>query len=106
MDEILEHLKQFDRERGWNNYELAKTSKEKREILYKEIVNMLGEFGELANEVKKGSRDNTWEIEKLREEMADTFIFFLKISFILEMDIKKEYFKKMKQNEERFKVKK
>jgi len=103
MQEIINHLKIFDKERGWNSYDKALTRDEKIKNLYMTVTHMLGEFGEFANIVKKCHRDNEWHEDKLKEELVDTFIFLLKISMTLNMDIKEEYFKKMKINEERFK---
>ncbi|MEK6934389.1 MAG: hypothetical protein AABW46_00775 [Nanoarchaeota archaeon] len=103
MQEIIDHLLKFDKERNWNDYEKVKTREEKIDLLYKQIVHTIGELGEFANLVKKCKRDNEWHIEQLKEEITDTFIFLLKISMTLDMDLKEEFFKKMKLNEERFK---
>src|SRR3989338_8966112 len=103
MQKVISALQDFDRKRNWNKYETLHTEPEKIEYMYQEIVNLLGELGEFANEVKKCKRDKTWNEAKLKEELADTFIFLLKLSFTLNMDLKDEYYKKMKINEERFK---
>ena len=103
MEEIFKRLEQFDKPRGWDTYNQATNEKEKLNFLYPQIVNLLGEFGEFANLVKKCKRDGIWEEEKLKEEVADMFIFLIKIGRIIDMDIKKECLKKLDINEERFK---
>ena len=102
MKEIREHLLKFDRERGWNTYEALNTKEEKINELKNQVVNCLGELGELANEVKKCGRDNTWNESNLKEEVADIFIFLMKIANTLDMDLKEEVLKKIKINEKRF----
>ncbi len=103
MDEIIQQLIEFDRARNWNEYEQAKSNEEKIRVLEKLIVNLVGELGEFANEVKKGRRENELHTEKLREELADTFIFLLKLALTLDMNLKEETLRKIKTNEERFK---
>ena len=74
------------------------------------VVALVGELGEFANIVKKVNRDNKTlnkgldekSLEKLREELTDCFIYIVILSNILEMDLEREYFKKMKLNEKRF----
>ena len=103
MQKVISALQDFDRKRNWNKYETLRTEPEKIEYMYQEIVNLLGELGEFANEVKKCKRDKTWNEAKLKEELADTFIFLLKLSFVLKMDLAEETIQKIKINEERFK---
>ena len=103
MKEITDNLVKFDREMSWNHYENLKTKEERMQRLYIEIVNCLGELGELANLVKKCNRDNKWCVEELQEEVADTFVFLLKIAKTVDMDLKEEVLKKIKKNKERFK---
>ncbi len=105
MDDVLKHLLEFDRARGWNQYEMVSSEQETVDLLYRQLVHLLGEIGEFANEVKKCSRDGTFREEKLKEELTDSFIFLLKISKTLKMNLREEYFKKMRVNEERFPVK-
>ncbi len=68
----------------------------------REILNIFGELGELANELKKCRRDGEYRPESLREETTDAFISLLKVMLTLEMDPEAEFDRKMEQNEERF----
>lgn len=68
-------------------------------------VCLSGEFGEFCNIVKKISRgDFTLQSAKaeLSEELADTFIYLLKISNQLDIDIETEVLKKIDKNKTRF----
>lgn len=98
----MEKLKVFDRARGWNGYERAKTKEEKLLLLQKLVVNMVGELGEFANEVRKGIENGNYPEKELKEELIDIFNFLLKTSFALEMDLKKEFFDKLEKNKKRF----
>lgn len=103
MNEVAKALLEFDRQRNWNDYEKAVTETEKLEVLNKQIVNLLGEFGEFANEVKKCRRDKVWKEKELKEELADMYIFLLKMVFTLNMNLETETLQKIKINETRFK---
>lgn len=70
------------------------------------IVCMLGEFGEFSNLIKKIKRGDFKLEEKkceIDEEFIDIFIYMLKISNQLDIDLEEEYFRKMAKNEEKFK---
>ena len=103
MQKVITALREFDSKRNWNTYDTLQTPQEKIDYMYQEIVNLLGELGEFANEVKKCRRDKTWNDAKLKEELTDTFIFLLKLALVLKMDLTEETIKKININEERFK---
>ena len=69
------------------------------------IVCMLGEFGEFSNLVKKVKRGD-FSLDEIREQMneefIDIFIYLVKITNQLNIDIEKEYLIKMKKNEKKF----
>ncbi len=102
MHEIISTLKEFDRKRNWNTYETAVTKEEKLKVLYRQLVALMGEVGEFSNELKRCKHDNDWPEQKLKTELADAFIFLLKIAETLEMDLKQETLNKIRLNEERF----
>ncbi|WP_085631945.1 MazG nucleotide pyrophosphohydrolase domain-containing protein [Pseudomonas sp. R16(2017)] len=71
-------------------------------------VCLAGEVGEFCNILKKITRgDFSWNSSKaiLSEELADIFIYLLKISNQTNIDIEEETIKKIKKNETRFQVK-
>ena len=102
MKSILKRLEKFDVEHGWDRYNRIRDDRERMEALGLELLNVFGELGELANELKKCRRDGEYRPESLREETTDAFVFLLKVMLTLEMDPEEEFEKKMEQNEERF----
>ena len=69
------------------------------------LVSLTGELGETANIVKKIVRGDFKLDEKkdeLQEEITDVFIYLLKLSYQLDIDLEKAYADKMKKNWERF----
>lgn len=69
-------------------------------------VCLAGEVGEFCNVLKKITRgDLNWDASKsaLSEELADVFIYLLKISNQADIDIEQETLKKIEKNKDRFK---
>jgi len=109
LKEISKFQRKFDRKHFpefWN----LKTDEDFLHRLQYMTVALAGEMGEFANVVKKITRDfetlkikpKEKSIEKLKEELTDCFIYTLIISNLLEMDLEKEYFRKMGFNKKRF----
>jgi NTP pyrophosphatase (non-canonical NTP hydrolase) len=70
------------------------------------IIALTGEVGEAANIVKQIVRgDFTINDKKseLAEEISDIFIYTLKLAYQMDIDLEKEYLKKLEKNQERFK---
>ena len=69
------------------------------------IVCMLGEFGEFSNLVKKVKRGDFTlnEVkEQINEEFIDIFIYLIKVSNQLNINIENEYLNKMSKNKLKF----
>ncbi|MCX6746378.1 MAG: nucleotide pyrophosphohydrolase [Candidatus Parcubacteria bacterium] len=75
---------------------------------------LAGETGELANLVKKYYREKVRNyrlstdgqkdfVSLIKEELTDVFIYTMILSYLLDVDLEKEFFNKLKKNEERFK---
>lgn len=84
---------------------------DKYEQITKDLIGLFGEIGEFSNIVKKIniklSNENyicdIGHAEKhLKEEWVDSFIYLLRISAILDIDIESETIKKMEFNNERY----
>jgi len=109
MKEIIAFQREFDKKHGWDWGE-PKDNEEKLQNLQYGVIALTGEVGEFANIIKKTTREflyGTRKIdeslfEKLKDELADIFIYVLKISVALQIDLEKTYLEKMRQNEERF----
>ncbi len=79
------------------------------ELLYATLA-LGGEVGELQNKVKKIFRTKYYTeghpsstgIEAIGEEIADTLFYLSRIADLLEIDIEKEFAKKMAENVKRY----
>lgn len=75
------------------------------EVLERLFVSLIGEFGELANCIKKIRRGDTNlsnEKNNIAEELADIFIYLLKLSYQLDVDLEEEFINKVNKNKHRF----
>lgn len=80
--------------------------------LQRDIVGLVGELGEFANIVQKIERNSalgaepyaalTEQHEAMAEELADSFIYLIRLANRLGIDLEAEYTKKAKKNAERF----
>lgn len=105
LQELIELQKEFDGQHEGNFRWNDKVSDSNIEILEFLLVSLTGEVGETANIVKKIARGDFKLGEKkaeLQEEIADVFIYLLKLSYQLDIDLEKAYIDKMKKNRERF----
>jgi NTP pyrophosphatase (non-canonical NTP hydrolase) len=105
IKEMVDFQRKFDDKHGWC---WSAEPDRKVERLQEGVVCMTGELGEFANELKKVIRhsERGFATEELwagmREELADVFIYFLKLADLLGMQIDEEYFAKMAKNAKRF----
>ncbi len=70
------------------------------------IVCLIGELGEFSNLLKKVVRGDVCLADvkgDLDEELADTFIYLIKIANQFNVDLENEFIKKLSKNELRFK---
>ena len=105
IGELIAFQKNFDTAHvskfPWNS-NITDSNIEMLEFL---LVSLTGEVGETANIVKKVVRGDFLLDEKktdLQEELADIFIYLLKIAYQLGLDLEKAYFEKMENNRRRF----
>lgn len=105
LKELAAFQEDFDsRHEGYFRWN-GQITNENIEMLEFLIVSLTGEVGETANIVKKIARgDCLWEEKKneLQEEIADIFIYLLKMSYQMDIDLEEAYLNKMKKNQERF----
>ncbi|BBM18945.1 hypothetical protein G15_2616 [Enterococcus avium] len=110
IKDFMEIQNAFDEKHGWSNSD-SKTTVDTIEQLKNDIVGLVGEVGEFSNIVKKVSRESAKEktnsfennIENMNEELVDIFIYLLRIMTTLDIDLEKEYTKKLEFNKRRFK---
>src|SRR5450830_970470 len=105
IQELIKLQVEFDEAHGFNLS--FKNTHEKYLLISKEIVGLVGEIGEFANIVKKinlsldlnSDISNLTDLEaNLSEELIDTFIYLIRLSVLLKVDIPNKYLKKKQKN--------
>lgn len=108
--ELVETQKGFDESHNWVTQVSGHT--ELLDALQNDLIGLFGEVGEFSNLVKKALLLRNDEIELaaflngnsefLKEEIADIFIYLIRIAGYMEIDLECEYLKKLKKNRIRF----
>lgn len=109
IKDIVKFQKEFDEKHGWI-WDSENPDKRMNMLKYGALA-LSGEVGEFANLVKKvwrqldhdGMKPDEEILKKMKEELVDVFIYIITLSENLNMNLEKDYFEKMKFNEERFK---
>lgn len=105
LKELLEEQAQFDKSHASKIPFFEEITQDNIEALEHLIVCLVGEVGELANIVKKirrGDRDLDGSRQEMTEEIADVFIYLMKLSLQLSVDLESAYDRKMSENAVRF----
>lgn len=79
--------------------------KENLQLLTFLTLGALGELGEFANILKKVNRGDlnlTTANTDMKEELADVFIYLIKLCQALDIDLEKAYLEKLEKNKTRF----
>ena len=107
ISELIQMQREFDSRHGSEGRSWAQRIDQQHvSVLLELTVALTGEVGEFANLTKKVARgDFTLEAGKpeMASELADIFIYLLKLSDQLGIDLETEFQDKMHLNEERFK---
>ena len=113
IKELMCIQSEFDKEHGWSLE--GRGPSELLAWLHKDLVGLFGELGEFANDLKKITlkheiRDMKSDIKTfqklkgaLSEELIDAFIYLMRIAVHLEIDVEREYIKKLKSNRRKYK---
>lgn len=101
MDEIRQKLRDFASKRDWDKFHTPKNL----------VMALSGEVGELVevfqwlkeeeSTKEKISKEN---LNKAKEEIADVYLYLIRIADKLEIDLKKEAKKKIKVNAEKYPI--
>lgn len=106
--EIMDLQKEFDLQHQGKIPFFEKISDENIHVLEHLLVCLIGEVGEVSNITKKivrGDKELTLLTmrQDIAEELADVFIYLIKICNQLDVDLEKEFIRKLEINEKRFK---
>jgi NTP pyrophosphatase (non-canonical NTP hydrolase) len=84
-------------------YEKCQTPEDALKFMEHFVLVMVEELGEISRVRKQHYRDKqSFVVEELKHELMDIFVYFMQACMALNVDLEKEYLKKMKYNEERF----
>ena len=106
IEELLKMQDDFDSSHNSNFIWNKKIDKDTMNVLEFIVLGLAGEVGELANLTKKivrGDYNYDDKLPEIKEEAVDIFIYLLKLINQMDIDIEKEYMKKIQKNKERFK---
>lgn len=105
LAKLIQLQTEFDRGHGNTKPFFVPISSDNLHELEHLVVCLVGEIGEFANELKKVVRGDAPYEERqaaLAEELADTFIYLIKIAAQTGIDLESEYLKKLDRNGRRF----
>ena len=100
VEDLQELLRQFADERDWNQFHTPRN-------LILAIQAELGELSELVQWVSDDQINEQWiqdNNERLREEIADVFLYLIRLSDVLNIDLIDAAEKKIKINSEKYPV--
>ena len=106
LRDIMKVQEKFDRDHRKFSDCSVKITEKNLEVLEFLMICMVGEFGEFANSVKKVIRGDFLLDSKKGEiegEIADIFIYLLKICNQMDLDLEKIFLAKIEKNMEKFK---
>jgi len=105
IKEILRKQAEFDAKHASNQSWNAPITKENVQVLEHLIVCLVGEVGEGANIVKKvvrGDVDYDAVRPEFASEIADAFIYLVKICNQADINLEQEFLRKLEYNRKRF----
>ena len=103
LKQIFEIQREFDRKLGWNIYERCQTPEDALKFMEHFVLVMIEELGEISRIRKKFCRDKiVFQVEGLKHELLDIFIYFMQACMALNLDLENEYLAILRQNEKRF----
>jgi NTP pyrophosphatase (non-canonical NTP hydrolase) len=105
LNQLIDIQKEFDSKHIGKFYWAQKVDEQNIEVLGYLLLCLAGEFGETTNLVKKVMRGD-YSLNDIRpqlgEEIADMFIYVLKLAYQLDIDIEKQFLAKVDKNKSRF----
>jgi len=101
LDNIRERLKKFAEERDWDQFHSPKNLSMG---LAAEAAELLEIFQWLTEEQSEDVVKNEKEMALVREEIADVFIYLVRLADKLEVDIERSLWEKIELNEKKYPV--
>ena len=109
LRELMDIQRSFDEQHGWK---IASNDDERLAWISKDLIGLLGEVGEFANQIKKTqllehdpaavANDFRQRHSKLSEELVDTLIYLIRLAGHLEVDLEASYLEKLEWNKKKY----
>lgn len=101
MDDLINKLRVFSNERDWDQFHSPKN-------LIMALTSEVGELSDifqwLSEEQSKIENIDSKSLEKTKEEIADVFLYILRIADKLNIDLEREAVKKIRINAEKYPI--
>ena len=101
VNEVRNKLRKFAEERNWEQFHSPKNLSM---ALAAEAAELLEIFQWLTEEQSKDIISSAKEIAQVKEEIADVFIYLVRLADKLNIDIEKEVFAKIALNEKKYPI--
>lgn len=105
LSKIIELQRDFDKQHKSNFKWSEGISQSNLEMLQFLTIALMGEAGEFSNIIKKiirGDKLLDQSLQEISSELADIFIYTIKLSYQLDIDLEKAFIDKLSENELRF----
>jgi NTP pyrophosphatase (non-canonical NTP hydrolase) len=101
-EKLLERINAFSSERDWDQFHSIKNLTMALSVESSELV----EIYQWLSEEESNDPTNEVVLTRAKEELADIFIYLLRISSKLNIDLEKAVLSKMEKNEEKYPIEK
>jgi len=99
IKEIQDKLAKFAEERDWDQFHSPKN-------LVMALTSEVGELNEIFQWLteEQSKKDNIKEIDNIKNEVADIFIYLLRLADMLDIDLEEAVLEKIKKNADKYPV--
>lgn len=101
IEKLTEHIEDFAKARDWEQFHTIKNLAMALSVESSELVEI---FQWLSAEEAERIDEDPVKLSRVREELADIFVYLLKISGKLNIDLEEATFEKMAKNAEKYPV--
>ena len=101
LDDLINKLRVFSNERDWDQFHSPKNL---IMALTSEVAELSDIFQWLSEEQSKIENIDSKSLEKTKEEIADVFLYILRIADKLNIDLEREAVKKIRINAEKYPI--
>jgi NTP pyrophosphatase (non-canonical NTP hydrolase) len=103
IEKMLNAQRKFSKDRDWDQFH---TPKNLAIALNVEASELMEIFQWLKDDESKTITDNETKAQKIKEEMADVLYYLIRMADILKIDLEKEFWNKLTQNEAKYPIEK